>query len=130
MRRAAVLFTVLASFPAFAQVATAPPSYDVAPNKLTAAEVKAQFAGKHEEDGVDIKGHAWTIRVAANGNTSIVAGSYGDSGHMVLRGDAVCVAWNKAWHGQERCFHYAHHGQQLASYGPDGALNSTLTISR
>jgi len=40
------------------------------------------------------------------------------------------VTWQKAWKGAERCFRYAHHGQQLASYGPDGRLDSVVTVSR
>jgi hypothetical protein len=115
---------------ASAQILTAPPKYETAPDKLTAAEVKALFVGKHREDGVDISGIAWSIEAAADGSVTITAGAYFDSGKLVVRGNAVCVAWLKAWKGAEHCFHYVHHGLQLASYGPDGLLNSTLTISR
>jgi uncharacterized membrane protein len=110
-------------------VATAPQTYDEAQDKLTAAEVASAFAGRHQEYGVDAAGHAWTIDAAANGNVSITSGAWSDAGHMTIRGDQVCVTWRKAWAGAEKCFRYAHHGAQFASYGPDGALNSTLTIS-
>ncbi len=113
-----------------AQVATAATTYDAADGKLTAAEVSVAFAGRHQEYGVDIAGHAWTIDATANGNVSIRSGAWSDSGHMTIRGDQVCVSWKKSWAGAEKCFRYAHHGGQYASYGPDGALNSTLTIGR
>jgi hypothetical protein len=133
MRRAFALAALLATGlagAATAQIITAPPKYEDAPGKLTAAEVRSLFTGKHEEYGVDAGGHAWTIDAASDGSLNISAGGYFDTGHLTVRGDAVCVAWKKAWQGAERCFHYVHHGQQLASYGPDGLLNSTLSISR
>jgi hypothetical protein len=127
---ACVLIAVAAMPAAHAQVATAAPTYDAAEGKLTAAEVATVFAGRHQEYGVDAAGHAWTIDAGGTGGIAIRSGTWSDTGHMTIRGDQVCVSWKKAWAGAEKCFRYAHHGAQYASYGPDGALNSTLTVVR
>lgn len=127
---AAAILAIGSTTAAQAQVATAAPTWDAAPGKLTPSEIAATFAGRHQEYGVDASGHAWTIDAAANGNVSIKSGPWSDTGHMTLRGDKVCVTWKKAWAGAEKCFHYAHHGAQYASYGPDGMLNSTMTVGR
>jgi hypothetical protein len=121
---------VLTALPASAQIMTAAKTYDTAAGKLTTAEVQSTFSGRHEENGVDVKNHYWTIQVSANGSLTFASSTYTDQGNMVIRGNTVCVRWEKAWHGDEQCFHYAHHGREFASYGPDGELNSTLTVTR
>lgn len=115
---------------ATAQIITAAPNYDSAPNKLTAEEIKATFTGKHREEGQDAAGNYWTIFAAADGATKFSAGAYTDSGRMEVRGSSVCFTWVKAWHGEEHCYRYAHHGQEFASYGANGGLNSVVRISR
>lgn len=115
---------------AMAQIMTAAPNWDTAPDKLTADEIKAAFGGKHREEGQDAAGNFWTIVAAADGALRFTAGTYTDTGRLAVRGASVCFSWTKAWRGEERCFRYAHHGQELASYGPNGGLNSVVRISR
>jgi hypothetical protein len=119
-----------AAAPAIAQIVTASPTYAEAPGKLTATEMQAIFSGKYREEGTDATGNEWSVQASANGTLSVTAGTYTDSGHARLDGAQLCVTWQKAWKGAEHCFRYAHHGKQLASYGPDGKLDSVVTVSR
>jgi hypothetical protein len=70
------------------------------------------------------------VVAGADGSLTVTAGEYTDTGRARVDGIQLCVTWQKAWKGAEHCFHYAHHGHQLASYGPDGKLDSVMTISR
>ena len=126
---AATLAATLFAGAASAQVMTAPPTYFEAQTKLTAAEMKATFSGKYHEDGVDIAGHYWTVDAAPDGTLKVAAGAYVDTGRARLDGLKLCVSYVKTWKGEEHCFQYAHHGKELASYGPDGKLDSTVTIT-
>jgi hypothetical protein len=114
---------------AVAQIMTAAPTYAEAKGKLTAAEMQATFSGKYREEGTDAAGHDWSLQATAGGSVTVVAGTYTDSGHARLDGLLLCVTWQKAWHGAEHCFRYAHHGRQLASYGLDGKLDSVVTVT-
>jgi hypothetical protein len=126
---AAAVLLGLAATPAAAQIVTAARTYFEAQGKLTAAEMKATFSGRYREDGVDAGGHAWTVEAMPDGSLSVTAGTYTDDGHARLDGTKLCVTWNKAWKGAEHCFRYAHHGQELASYGADGKLDSVMTVT-
>jgi hypothetical protein len=127
---AAGLAATLAPRAATAQIVTAAPTYFEANDKLTAAEMKATFAGKYHEDGVDADGHYWTVDASPDGALKVAAGTFSDTGQARLDGEKLCVSYSKAWKGVERCYRYAHHGKELASYGPDGKLDSVITISR
>lgn len=120
---------VLAALPAGAQIVTAPKTYADAPQKLTEAEMQATFSGRFREDGTDIKNNDWTLETNGDGTLHVSAGAYTDSGKIWLDGLQLCISFSK-WHGESRCYHYAHHGKQLASYGPDGKLDSVVTVSR
>ena len=92
--------------------------------------MKAIFSGAYHEDGTDVKGHDWTVDAAADGSLKVAAGAYTDTGHARLDGVKLCVTYKRAWHGEERCYRYAHHGNELASYGPEGLLDSVVTVTR
>jgi hypothetical protein len=131
MRRLAALSAVLAAAatPATAQIINAEPTYFEAKAPLTEAEMKATFTGTYREDGTDVHGHDWTVQATADGSLRVDAGVYNDTGRAWLDGKKLCITYNK-WKGDVRCYQYAHHGRQLASYGPDGKLDSVVTISR
>ena len=126
----ATLFAAIAvATPALAQIMTAEPTYFEARSPLTEAEMKATFSGKYHEDGTDKAGNDWSVDASADGSLRVSSGAYTDTGRARLDGLRLCVIYTK-WKGQERCYRYAHHGKQLASYGPDGNLDSVVTVSR
>jgi hypothetical protein len=115
---------------AIAQIMTAAPTYFEAGGKLTPSEMQATFSGKYHEEGTDTGGHDWSIDASSDGTLHVSAGAYTDTGRARLDGARLCVTYRKAWKGAERCYTYAHHGRQLASYGPDGKLESVVTVGR
>ncbi len=127
---ALLLATALAPGAATAQIMTAAPTYFEANGKLTDTEMNSIFSGKYHEDGTDTEGHDWTVDASSDGTLHVTAGAYTDTGHARRDGNRLCVTYRKAWKGAERCYTYAHHGRQLASYGPGGKLESVVTVSR
>lgn len=116
--------------PAMAQLMTASGTYFEARDKLTEAEMASTFSGKYHEEGTDVTGKDWSLDAMADGSVRVAAGTYTDTGHARIDGIKLCVAYTKAWRGAERCYRFAHHGKQLASYGPDGKLDSVVVVSR
>ena len=65
-----------------------------------------------------------------DGSIAVTSGSYSDTGHTVVRDNAVCVTYAKMWNGKEKCYHYAGPGRdRYANYSPDGAYSSTLVYT-
>ena len=134
MRRPTAIALLLAGLlgpgAATAQIMTAAPTYSEAGGKLSETEMQATFSGKYHEEGTDTAGHDWTVDASSDGTLHVNAGAYSDTGHARLDGTRLCVIYNKTWKGAERCYTYAHHGRQLAGYGPDGKLESVVTVAR
>ncbi len=115
--------------------AAAPPqtpaatTFTAAPNKLTAEQLQAIYTKAHREGGTTFDGNPWQISYEPDGTINLSSGNFTDTGHGVIKGDAICSTYTKLWKGQEHCFHYAKvDDAHYASYESDGSLSSVFSI--
>ena len=127
-RSAFVFAFLVATAPALA--GDPPPTFDAAPNKLSAADVEALFGRQHHEDGMHGK-DAWSMDVSDDLSLAIHVGTFHDTGRGQFNGNFLCITWTKLFNGALNCFNYASLGDnRYASYTIGGKLDSIFVVAK
>lgn len=111
-------FLAVALVPAYAQ------EQPVTPKEIREAWVGKSLVGK------TATGAPATLKLQADGTSSVSAGSTNDTGTWRLSEQGYCTTWKTIRSGQERCFIVTRVGNAMKVFNPDGSVSGEFTEIR
>jgi|SRR5579872_1216866 len=94
---------------------------------LTGEQITSALSGR-VTTGYQDSGSPYRITYQADGTQTLQSGKFFDTGKWVVRGNQLCLTWNKKFSGQEQCYLVSRDGNTISYFHPDGSASGTSKI--